>query len=197
MTDDAQSGQNALQRLIADAKARAGKMSYQRMAERAGTRPDGTPWIIGTQIQKYATAPLRRPPQAAAIVGLARALGLTESIVRAAVGEAQGYRDPLPGEARGYTVAYALAERIDAVDDPVARDRLLWAVERLVSSVEGEFVPVPEPAQPADDLGELAESLFDSLPKLDDDQRRLLIAKLTEELGKDVENGRSNGSGAG
>jgi hypothetical protein len=177
---------NALQRLIAEVKASSNDISYARLAERAGFQDDGTPWIQRQQIQKFATLPLKRPPRDAAVVGLARALRVTESTVRAAVGESLRYRDPLPGDRANYTFAHALADRIDGIDDGETRSRVLWAVERLVRAVEPAVEPQPVVL---DELSELSGALLDALPRMDDTQRRRLLALLDEVADGDVRPG--------
>jgi hypothetical protein len=169
----------ALQELILEAKRGEDDISYARLAARAGRRPDGRPWMLPGQIQKYATLTLEDPPRPAAITGLARALRRPERVVRAAIGETFGFRDPLPEEVRGLSYAHGLAERADALDDPVVRQKVLWAWEHLLRSVEPALdVAVPET------VGEVGEALLDAVRAMSDTQRRKARAVLDEVLGE-------------
>ncbi len=177
---------NALQKLIAEYKAGNDDISYARLARNAGERDDGTAWINRSQIQKFATRRLKRPPRDEAVTGLARALETTESVVKAAVGESLEYRDPLPGEVRGHSYAHALAVRIDKVDDAVARGKLLWALEQMVSAVEGRSAPERAAARPA---GKSAVVIYDAIEAWTDEQRREAARILRERWGDGVSNG--------
>jgi hypothetical protein len=182
-------GPNALQKLILEAKHNE-NCSYVHLANRAGLRDNGQPWINKSQIQKFATRPLKRPPRAEAVVGLALALRVSKSVVRAAVGESLRYRDPVPGERGGFSYAHALADRVDAIPDGEDRGRVLWAWEHLLRGVE----PRPAPSgRTADELSRTAEALLDALPRLSAAARRRLLDVLDEVAGGDVTPDGENG----
>lgn len=181
-----------LEKLILEVKDSEGK-SYAQLASRAGFGPDGKARISAGGLQKFGSQRIERALKGSTVVALALALNVHPGVVRAAVAETLGYREPVPGQDRGYSAAWGLAERIDRVDDDEKRGKVLWAVERLVSAVEAELAEaeavaveaVPETALEADirTVGEVGEELLDMVRGLDRDQLRQAIVVLDREFG--------------
>lgn len=125
-----------LQRLILETCQTYG-WSYRAVAERAGLREDGRPALHHNTVQRLATQRQQRSPSPRIVEALARGLNVPTAVVVAAVAESLGYREAAPG-GREFSLAHALAERVDALDDDEERALILKVMERLASAAEAK-----------------------------------------------------------
>lgn len=162
--------QTPLQRLIAQAMERQG-LSFRDVARRSGT-----PGVTFPTVQKLREKPLVRPPQANTVRALASGLGVPEKIVQGAIGETFGYRDEVPGQSGGFSLARALAEEVETLPQ---RDQghILWALGAMVEAVKIRMMADGEERQ-GSARGEQASRILDLAMELDDEARARVLADL-------------------
>lgn len=133
-----------IRRLIREVKEANGNWSYRTIARNAGLDPDGKPAIHHNTVRKIATEPLDGAPTNKTIAALAAGLRVPIGAVHVAVAQTLGWFDEVPGQ-RGYSLAYALAARVDGLKDADERGLILGVLERLVSAAEAKAAASDEP----------------------------------------------------
>jgi transcriptional regulator with XRE-family HTH domain len=192
-----------IQALISQVQKATG-WSFRDISANAGDRPTGGPRLPVSTVQKIARNPLQRSPNLKTVEALAAGLRVPVGVVTAAIGETLGFREAAPG-GRGFSLAHALAERIDTLVDDAERGHILGTVERLVTAAEAkatsrdleqQTVNVEESAA---EFGETAARLLDLVEESTDPEIAGMLdalRKLRDLAERESRDLASNGDGA-
>ncbi|MBL7487166.1 hypothetical protein [Frankia sp. AgW1.1] len=152
---------NPLQWLIFDRRARL-RLSFSATADKAGVDEAGKPYLSASNLQRLERTHVERAPSERTIVGLARALDVTEATVRDAVARSIGVLDD---DAAIEKDIQALVHEIQALSDETRAEAVEYA--RGAIRVWSRVPPTPQII----DMGQENAEIFDLVREAQDRDR--------------------------
>lgn len=167
------------------------RWSFGDISRNAGDHPvEGTPRLPVSTIQRLATYPISRSPNLKTVQALAAGLRVPVTAVQAAIGETLGFREAAPG-GRGFSLAHALAERIDALTDDEERGLILAATDRLIAAAEAKESEMKrvEIDKPSRSRGDAAARLVELIDEATDEEAEEFLDALKRRPRRGADNG--------